>query len=51
VLDAYALALVALLLGLGSISDRLGRRAVFVSGLAVFTAASLACASLPYGTG
>ncbi|HEX7297882.1 MAG TPA: MFS transporter, partial [Solirubrobacteraceae bacterium] len=44
VIDAYALSLAALLLTWGSTSDRLGRRAIFVVGLGVFTAASLACA-------
>jgi EmrB/QacA subfamily drug resistance transporter len=44
VIDAYALSLAALLLTWGSTSDRYGRRAVFVIGLGVFSAASLACA-------
>jgi EmrB/QacA subfamily drug resistance transporter len=43
VIDAYALALAALILTWGSISDRLGRKRVFVAGLAVFTASSLLC--------
>ena len=41
VIDAYALSLAALLLTAGSLADRLGRRAVFVVGLGVFTVASL----------
>lgn len=45
VIDAYALALASTLLALGSIADRIGRRRVFVAGLAVFTAASAACAA------
>ena len=47
VVDAYALALAATLLSAGSLSDRLGRRRVFVSGLGVFGAASLACGLAP----
>jgi EmrB/QacA subfamily drug resistance transporter len=47
VIDAYALTLAATLLNLGSLADRIGRRRVFVGGLAVFTASSLACALAP----
>src|SRR5579862_7214690 len=43
VVNAYALTLAAFLLTAGAISDLLGRRRVFSSGLALFTAASLAC--------
>jgi EmrB/QacA subfamily drug resistance transporter len=43
VVDAYALALAALLLGSGSIADLLGRRRVFVAGLLLFVSASLLC--------
>jgi EmrB/QacA subfamily drug resistance transporter len=43
VIDAYALSLAALLLTAGSLADLLGRRAIFVAGLAVFTVASLLC--------
>ncbi|AUG79220.1 MFS transporter [Kitasatospora sp. MMS16-BH015] len=43
VLDGYALALAALLLGAGSLADRIGRRAVYLAGLGLFAAASLAC--------
>jgi EmrB/QacA subfamily drug resistance transporter len=43
VVDAYALALAALLLASGSIADLLGRRRVFVLGLFVFVSASLLC--------
>jgi MFS family permease len=42
VIDIYALALAALLLGLGSLSDLIGRRPVYISGLVVFALASLA---------
>ena len=41
VVDAYALTLAALLLTSGAVADIIGRRLVFVLGLAVFTASSL----------
>ena len=43
VVDAYALALAALLLASGSIADLLGRRRIFVVGLLLFVCASLLC--------
>ncbi|MFE2327224.1 MFS transporter [Streptomyces sp. NPDC059385] len=43
VMDVYALALAALLLGAGSLADRIGRRRVYLGGIALFAAASLAC--------
>ncbi|MFJ9642481.1 DHA2 family efflux MFS transporter permease subunit [Streptomyces sp. NPDC101206] len=43
VMDVYALALAALLLGAGSLADRIGRRAVYLGGLVLFAASSLAC--------
>lgn len=42
-IDAYALALAALLLPTGSLADLYGRRRAFALGLAVFTAGSLLC--------
>jgi EmrB/QacA subfamily drug resistance transporter len=47
VVDAYALALAALLLVSGSLADRFGRRRLFVLGLLVFAASSLCCALAP----
>ncbi|MCO5967291.1 MFS transporter [Actinoallomurus soli] len=47
VLDIYALALAALLLGAGSVADLFGARRVYVAGLALFAAASLACGLAP----
>src|ERR1700722_7152124 len=43
VVNAYALTLAAFLLTAGAISDLVGRRKVFTTGLVLFTAASLAC--------
>src|SRR3954452_16405188 len=43
VVDAYALTLAAFLLTAGSLADRVGRRRVFVAGLALFTVASGLC--------
>ena len=47
VVDAYALTLAALVLTAGSLADRLGRRRLFVAGLAIFSVASLLCALAP----
>ncbi|MFB9928111.1 MFS transporter [Amycolatopsis halotolerans] len=45
--DIYALALAALLLGVGSSADRFGCRKIYATGLATFAGASLACALSP----
>jgi len=45
--DAYTLVLASLLMLSGSMADRLGRRRVFETGLALFTAASLLCSVAP----
>jgi EmrB/QacA subfamily drug resistance transporter len=50
VIDAYTLALAAVVLTAGSLADRVGRRAVFVGGLAVFAIASLGAGLSPDAT-
>jgi len=45
VIDAYALTLAATLLSAGALADRIGRRAIFAAGLALFTACSALCAA------
>jgi EmrB/QacA subfamily drug resistance transporter len=47
VVESYALLLAALLLVGGSLGDRFGRRRLFAIGVAIFGAASLACAASP----
>jgi EmrB/QacA subfamily drug resistance transporter len=47
IVTGYALTFAALLLTGGKLADLFGRRLVFVAGLAVFTASSLACALAP----
>src|SRR2546421_4970784 len=42
VVDAYTLVFAALILGAGSISDRVGRKGVLLAGLSVFALGSLA---------
>lgn len=44
VLTSYAIVYAALLIPLGRLADRYGRKRFFVAGVALFTAASLACA-------
>ncbi|MGV9409898.1 MFS transporter [Nocardia sp. NPDC003693] len=43
IVDGYALALAALVLAMGSISDRIGAKTVYLAGLTLFAIASLAC--------
>ncbi len=50
VIDSYTLALAAIVLTAGSLADRLGRRAVFAAGLAIFALASLAAGLAPDAT-
>ncbi|SAK96663.1 major facilitator transporter [Caballeronia calidae] len=47
VVNAYLLFLGALVLVGGSMGDKLGRRKVFIAGIAIFTAASAACGAAP----
>jgi EmrB/QacA subfamily drug resistance transporter len=47
IVSGYALTFAALMLTGGKLADLLGRRRVFVAGLAVFSGASLACALAP----
>lgn len=47
VVDGYTLMFAALLLSAGSLSDRLGARRAFGSGLVVFVLASVACGLAP----
>ncbi len=47
VVDAYALTLAALLLGVGGVADRVGHRTGYLAGLAVFGVSSLVCGFAP----
>lgn len=47
VLNAYTITFAALLIPAGKLADRLGHRRTFLTGSAVFTAASMACGSAP----
>ncbi|MEN0012530.1 MAG: MFS transporter [Solirubrobacteraceae bacterium] len=50
VVDIYALALAALLLGVGSLADLFGRRRLYVGGLVLFAVASAVCGAAPDAT-
>jgi DHA2 family methylenomycin A resistance protein-like MFS transporter len=50
VVSTYTIAFAALILTAGALGDRFGAKRVFMAGFAVFTAASLACASAPTST-
>jgi len=50
VIDAYALALAALVLTAGSLADLYGRRRLFAGGVLVFTLGSLLCGVAPTAT-
>src|SRR5580693_3151798 len=47
VLNGYTLPLAALLLTAGALGDRIGLRRMLLGGIALFTAASAACAAAP----
>ncbi len=47
VVDAYALTLAALLMGIGALADLVGHRRTYIVGLAVFALSSLACGLAP----
>ncbi|MFI9362721.1 MFS transporter [Kitasatospora sp. NPDC053057] len=47
IVNAYTLTFAALLLTAGSVSDRIGRRRIFLAGVALFTLASAVCALAP----
>src|ERR1700759_4555687 len=47
VLNAYAIVYAALLVPLGRLADKVGRKRTFLLGLAVFTLASVLCAAAP----
>ncbi|KPC62728.1 hypothetical protein ADL29_18365 [Streptomyces chattanoogensis] len=47
IVNAYTLTFAALLLTAGSVSDRIGRRRIFLAGVGLFTVASAGCALAP----
>ena len=46
-LNGYAIIFAALLVPFGRLADKVGRKNMFLAGLAVFTLASAACAAAP----
>ncbi|GJI93332.1 MFS transporter [Duganella caerulea] len=50
VVDAYTLGFAVFLLSAGALGDKFGSRRTFLTGFALFTAASLACAMAPNAT-
>src|ERR1700761_1912451 len=50
VVSAYTIVFAAFILTAGALGDRLGAKCIFMSGFAIFTAASLACALAPTAT-
>jgi DHA2 family methylenomycin A resistance protein-like MFS transporter len=50
VVSSYTIAFAALILTSGALGDRIGARRVFMSGFALFTAASVGCALAPSAT-
>src|SRR5438105_3584216 len=49
VVNAYTIAFAALILTAGALGDRIGAKRIFMTGFALFTAASLACAIIEGG--
>jgi MFS family permease len=49
IIDIYTLGLAGLVLAFGALGDRLGHRRLFLVGLGIFAAASVACAAAPSG--
>src|ERR1043165_6236437 len=47
VVSAYTIAFAAFILTAGALGDRIGSKRIFIAGLALFTAASVACALAP----
>jgi MFS family permease len=50
IIDAYTLVLASLLILGGSLGDWLGRKFVFISGLAIFSLGSLLCSFAPHAS-